>query len=177
LDFGCNAVFTGYDYHYDLLGTYQNQITFEFPIMLTMWDNKSVVISRKWRRKKLNLHSRIGFKPSILLENQLERSISNDEANISEEVQFGGFNLFVSYSNGIMKTLKNGNTMALELNINVGMFTTTKGTITYRDVTTNTIQRNELASNGHYVALKVLYLFQTDLVKTFPAPIINNTRF
>lgn len=177
LDVGVNAVFTGYDYNYDLIGTYQDQLAFEFPILFTFWDNRSVLLSRKWRRKKLNWHSRIGIKPSILLENQYDRSVSNDVARIDETVQFGGFNLAVSYGNGIMKTLKNGNMMMLELQFNIGILRTTFGQITYRDLINNTTQQNEIIGKGHYVALKVLYLFKTNFVKTYPAPIIHSPRF
>jgi hypothetical protein len=67
--------------------------------------------------------------------------------------------------------------MMLELQFNIGVLRTTSGQIIYRDFINNTTQQNEMIGNGHYVALKALYLFKTNFINTYPAPIIHSPRF
>ena len=175
LDIGANAVFTGYDYGVPNLGTYQDQLMIEFPIMLAMWDERSVFIKKKYLKQGKTLYSRIGLKPSILLKNDIEKTVSEGGSFLTEETQFGGFNLMASYSMGLTYNTKKQNTMSFEININAGLIKTTQGTIRYR-LDNGNVQTVDFNSYGHYIAMKCIYLLKSDIYRRVPSKIIYSPR-
>lgn len=175
LDLGANAVFTGYDYGLPNLGTYQDQLMIEFPIMLTLWDERSVLIKKKLLRQGKTLYGRIGFKPSILLEKNVDKTINEGSDFLTEQTQFGGFNLMASYSMGMIYNTKKQNSMSLEINFNAGLMKTTQGTIRYR-LDNGTVQTVDFNSYGHYIAVKCIYLLKSDIYRRVPTKIIHNPR-
>jgi hypothetical protein len=175
LDFGANAVFTGYDYGLPNLGTFQDQLMIEFPVMLALWDERSVLIKKKLLRQGKTLHARIGLKPSILLKNDVEKTINEGSNFLTEQTKFGGFNLMASYGMGMIYNTKKQNSMSLEINFNVGFIKTTQGTIRYR-VDNGTIQTVDFNSFGHYIAIKTIYLFKSDIYRRVPSKIIYSPR-
>lgn len=175
LDLGINAVFTGYDYGFSDLETSQDQLMIEFPVMVTVWDEKSVLIKKKWLKQGKTIHTRIGLKPSVLLKNDIEKTITKGNSFISEQTQFGGFNLLASYSIGLIYNTKKQNTMSLEMNFNVGLIKTTQGKINYR-IDNGDIQTLDFNSFGHYFAIKSIYLFKSDIYRRIPPRVIHSPR-
>lgn len=176
LDFGANVVFTGYDYQLSTLATFQDQIMIEFPLMISSWDERSVLFKKRWQRKGNTVYSRIGLKPSFLIKNNIEKSLESIEGNLKETVDFGGFNLAGSLSFGMMHTTKKHRSMMVELNLNIGFFSTTKGMINYQ-LANGTRQNLSFSSNGHYIALKTIYLFKSDIYRIVPTRVIYHPRF
>ena len=175
LDIGANAVFTGYDYGLSNLGTFQDQLMIEFPVMFTLWDERSVLIKKKWRKQGKTFYGRLGLKPSVLIKNNVDKTINEGTNFLSEQTQFGGFNLIASYGAGIIRTTKKQNSMSLEINFNAGFIKTTQGTISYR-LDNGTIQTVNFNSFGHYVAIKTIYLFKSDIYRRIPTRIIHSPR-
>ena len=175
IDIGANAVFTGYDYGLPNLETFQDQLMIEFPIMVTLWDERSVLVKRKWLKQGKTIHSRIGLKPSVLLKNNIEKTVSEGSDFMTEQTQFGGFNLMASYAVGLIYNNKKQNTMSIEMNFNVGFLRTTQGTIRYR-LDNGNIQTVDFNSFGHYAAIKCIYLFKSDIYRRIPTRIIHPPR-
>jgi hypothetical protein len=175
LDFGANLVFTGYDYQLGDLGTYQDQIMVEFSLMLVSWDERSVLFKRSWQRKRNTVYSKIGVKPSFLIKKNSEKELESDVGKLREQVAFGGFNLFGALSFGIMHTTKKHRSMMVELNLNLGLFSTTEGIINY--TLNGSAQQLNFSSNGHYIALKTIYLFKSDIYRRIPTRTIYHPRF
>ncbi len=175
LDFGANVVFTGYDYQLSDWNTYQDQIMIEFPLMLVSWDERSVLFKRSWQRKGNTVYSKMGVKPSFLIKKKSEKQLESNAGILREQVEFGGFNLFGALSFGIMHTTKKHRSMMVELNLNLGLFSTTRGVIDYQ--LNGISQQLNFSSNGHYIALKTIYLFKSDVYRRIPTRIIYHPRF
>ncbi len=185
LDIGANVVFTGYDYNVNAvttykiyqLSTYEEQIMVEFPVLLVFWDNRSVLLKRKLQRQGVALFSRIGVKPSVLFSENIEKQLETEHLSLQEFTSFGGFNLFGMYSMGLIKTFKNKNSASVEISGNLGILTTTKGQITHKNLNNNIQKTQPFSSNGHYLAVKAIYLFRSDIYNRVTPRIIYNPRF
>jgi len=157
------------------LGTYQDQLMIEFPVMLTLWDERSVLISKKWRKQGKTVYSRLGLKPSILIKNDIEKTINEGSSFLTEQSQFGGFNLMACYAVGFIYNTKKQNAMSVEINLNAGFIKTTQGTIRYR-LDNGNVQTVDFNSFGHYAAIKCIYLLKSDIYRRVPAKIIHSPR-
>lgn len=190
LDIGANVVFTGYDYQVNAvtisktfqtnthqLSTYEEQMMVEFPILLVFWDNRSVLLKRKLQRQGIAFFSRVGVKPSVLFSDNIEKQLETDHIILQELTSFGGFNLFGMFSMGLMKNFKNANSASVEISGNLGIFTTTKGQVTHKNLNTHIQNTQPFSSNGHYLAVKVMYLFKSDIYHRVTPRIIYNPRF
>lgn len=178
LDVGMNVVFKGYDYQIHSLKNYQDQLSIEMPILISFWDNKDRFISRKWRRNKMTIFSRMGLKPALLLQQEVTTTIENTTEKLIETANNGGFNLFSTVSIGIIKQRKNGGSMSIELSGNVGWFATTSGVIDYENFQTNANTQHYFSSHGHYASVNVLYFFgERRFGKEIEHPIIYSPRF
>ncbi len=176
LDIGANWVKTGYDYSFRGIHAFQEQTQYEFPMMITLWDERSPFLTRKMHRQGNAFYSRVGFKPSVLVNGTVDKTIVGDEGSLSEISSFGGFNLFAAFAIGLLKKSKKDHSTAVELTGNFGLFRTTEGTITYQAFNQPT-ERFDFNSRGHYIALKAIYLLKSDIYIRQPAKVIYHPRY
>ena len=180
LDLGINMVFKGYNYQFNDFETYTDQVEFEFPILLILYDERNIFVPRKWYRKGLSTYSRMGIIPSYLPRRKLEKTLRLDNETLIENTVAGGFDILMTVRGGLLQNHKNGNSTALELGGNVSFISKTKGQLVHQDANGQVLDEGLFFSTGTYISLNLVYLFQVKKPGRRslrrPPPIIYNPR-
>ncbi len=160
LDYGMNVVFTGFDYRFGNTNSSDDQISLEFPLLINLFDERNIFISRRALRKGINTFVRMGLIPSVTLPEQYENTILNNEETVVESLRVRPFNLLGSYSIGLMRRFKSGNVALFEISANVGILPKIEGDITYRSAVGPSNEKVFYQDNGSYVAMNVIYFWK-----------------
>jgi len=180
LDFGVNMVFKGYNYQFKDFETYTDQVEFEFPILLVLYDERNVFVPRKWYRKGLSTYTRMGLIPSYLPQKKVEKTLTLANETLTENTVAGGFNILMTIRGGILQNHKNGNSTSLELGGNVSFISKTNGQLVHKDANGQVLDEGLFFSTGTYISLNLVYLFQVKKPRRHynrkPPPIIYNPR-
>lgn len=179
LDYGIGFVANGYSYQYRGLEHFRDQLAIEVPLLLVLYDKSDFWMSRKNRRKGLATFARMGFRFSYLIHGQAAYLISNDQARLQEQGEYGGFNFYWSVGGGLLRTTKSGRTCSVSISGNIGWIRQTNLMLNYED---HAGRREEVnfTSNNSYLDIEAIYLFSrptpfSNLGKT--PKVIYNPRF
>ncbi len=176
LDYGVNFAFGGYQYKIGNLETYNDQLWYEFPILLVLRYRDIFWMNRKWKRKGIGSYVRMGVKPSYLPQQTIVNSTGISNESLQGVSTFGGWNLAYSLGSGFDQTLKNGDLMSFGWQVNFNLKQSVNTNLTY--TTNNNTQDFDFNIRSFYFALNVQYLFDSKRFgKGVLPPVIYNPRF
>ncbi|MEL6657159.1 MAG: hypothetical protein AAFP77_00930 [Bacteroidota bacterium] len=160
LDYGLNVVWNGFDYRFGNINSSGEQVNFEFPLLLHLYDERNVFMPLRQLRKGVNTFVRAGFKATYASRRSHEQLIIQDNELVRANLRVRPFNLVGSYSVGLMRRMRNGRVMLFEVSANFGLFRATEGDITYELANGQFTESVPYRDNGSYLALNIAYFWK-----------------
>ncbi|MEL7252413.1 MAG: hypothetical protein AAFO03_28645 [Bacteroidota bacterium] len=160
LDYGLNVVWNGFDYRFGTIHSSGEQVNFEFPLLLHLYDERNVFLPLRQLRKGINTFVRAGIKATYASRRTHEQLIMQDNELVRASLRVRPFNLIGSYSVGLMRRMRNGRVMLFEISANFGLFRATEGDITYELANGQFTDSVSFRDNGSYLALNIAYFWK-----------------
>lgn len=166
IDFGVNAVATGYHFQIGNIVEIRDLINWEFPIMLVVYDRENFMIPSSWRRKGLTTYGRFGPKFSNGYDIVFEHDVKKNDESLYGSIGSGNWNFLWSINAGIIQNHKSGNTSFVEIGWNQGFIASARGDLYYSN--SNDSKQGQFAFRGSYVSINVGFLLAPKNLKYIP---------
>ena len=178
-DFGVNVNVGGYNYSFGGIDTHTNLVSFEVPLLISLFDRRNIFLSRKLLRKGITTILRLGLVSNFSPVKTTNKEIIKANEFLTENISTQFFNISWTLRGGIQKSFKNGNTSLFELGINLGILKNAGGNIQYVNSDTQVTQIEEFRDSGTYLSIRTTHFFRVKkrpFSKEVPPPIFYNPR-
>lgn len=165
LEYGLNAMYSGYNYRYENQYTFQEQLTYSIPLLIVMRGNSQRVGFRtKYKDKRMYTIAKVGLQLNSTPGKVIQKDYTFGETLLQENVVVDQkANLSFVGAFGVQKELKNGRIVYLGFSAQTSFSPRTSGTITVDSPQINEIAK--ISKPGNIYSIDLQYFLSSSAAK------------